>query len=641
MYTTTVPIIIDTPFEKQKLLKDLRRCKVDRIAFALNREMEHTFTSPANMARLKEMLGYFKEQGFETAVWIGETLGHDQVTKFPEGCETPYRHMKLPQKGTVASFCPTDETFVADLCKWVACIAELKPDLILLDDDYRINGGCICSAHVAWMNRELGEELTGEEIFRRAFTDGENRYRDVWLKVQGETLCNLARILRKAVDEVNPQQRMGLCGTWALWDYDGTDAEELIRIFAGNTKPFLRTWGAPYHSFRHATKQLGSAFELERWEFAQCKNWDIEYISEGDTYPRPRFYCSASYLECFDQVLRADGQSCGILKYAADYASPTEYEPDYFNAWERNLPLYEQIEELFRGKTAVGVLPYLAPKLLAAADVGKEITEEGLRHDQFAGGNYNASTEFALWNNLPTAYEGTGARILFGENARHIPLEDLKFGCILDYPAAKLLQQRGVDVGIRENANHIPFPTTYLGGASQRYIKENCPVRISGAALPEQLNFDPKAEVLTEFVSGEYKLSGWTRYENNAGQRFLIFPFDAKRLQGKDVRCAGYLNGYALRRMITEQTAWLNQKPLDAYAEGNYPNLYTLVKKDENALSVGLWNLFEDKIHDLTVRINGDYTSARFVNCEGKFENGTVTLSTVLHPYEFAGIELF
>ncbi|MBP3301199.1 MAG: hypothetical protein J6M34_06840 [Clostridia bacterium] len=641
MYTTSVPIIIDTPFEKEALLKDLQRCKVNRVAFALNRETEHTFTSPANLERLKEMLEFFKEKGFETAVWIGETLGHDQVTQFPEGCEEPYRHMKLPRKGTVASFCPTDEKFVADLCKWMTAVAELKPDLIMLDDDYRINGGCICPAHVAWINRELGEDLTGEEIFRRAFTGGPNRYRDIWLKVQGETLYELARALRDAVDKVNPQQRMGLCCASTLWDEDGTDPERLVRILAGSTKPFLRTWGAPYHSFRSTSKQLGASLELERWEFSHCKNWNIEFVSEGDTYPRPRFYCSASYLECFDQILRADGQACGILKYSADYASPTDYETGYCDAWERNLPLYKQIDEIFRDKTAVGVLPYVARNLLATADLGKEVTEEGLKVGLFTGGTYNATSEFALWNNLPTAYEGTGARILFGENARHIPLEDLQYGCILDYPAAKILQQRGVDVGIREKTENIPFPTTYLGGAVQRYIEENCPVRVSGAALPEQLSFDPKAEVLSEFVSGEYKLPGWTRYENEAGPRFLIFPFDAKRLQGKDMKYAGYLNGYALRRMLTKQAEWLNRKPLDAYAEGNHPTLYTLVKKGEDSLAVGLWNLFEDKIHDLTVKINGDYKSIRFINCEGKLEGDRVTLSSVLYPYEFAGFELY
>lgn len=196
-----------------------------------------------------------------------------------------------------------------------------------------------------------------------------------------------------------------------------------------------------------------------------------------------------------------------------------------------------------------------------------------------------------------------------------------------------------MDTGIRENRD-TTFPVSYLNGAVQRYIAEDCPVRISGIAFPISLQFDPKAEVLSVFESGEHRVSGWTRYENEAGQRFLIFPFDAKKLTGKEFRYAGYLNGYALRRMLTEQTAWLNRKPLDAYADGNYPNLYTMVKKGEHSLSVGLWNLFEDKIHGLTVKVNGEYASARFVNCEGKFEKGCITLSSVLYPYEFAGIEL-
>ena len=81
--------------------------------------------------------------------------------------------------------------------------------------------------------------------------------------------------------------------------------------------------------------------------------------------------------------------------------------------------------------------------------------------------------------------------------------------------------------------------------------------------------------------------------------------------------------------MLVAQIEWLSGNPLPAYAEGNHPYLYTLVKQDDSALSVGLWNLFEDKIHDLTVKINGNYETVRFVNCTG-----------VRDPYEFAGIEL-
>ena len=55
---------------------------------------------------------------------------------------------------------------------------------------------------------------------------------------------------------------------------------------------------------------------------------------------------------------------------------------------------------------------------------------------------------------------------------------------------------------------------------------------------------------------------------------------------------------------------------------------------------MGLWNLFEDPVDGLTVKINGPYRTARFVNCTGVYENGAVTLTSPLHPYAFAGVEL-
>ncbi|MBQ1216444.1 MAG: hypothetical protein IIX85_00615, partial [Clostridia bacterium] len=244
MYTVTAPIISDGHFDKYHLLRELRRCKADRIALAVNRDLPYPFSSPATLARLREMVEFFRKEGFGIVIWIGETLGHDQVTQYPEGCETPYRRMKLPNKGTVASFCPTDQRFLDDLCRWVQDAARLSPDLILLDDDFRMNGGCVCRAHVEWMNREAGEELTAEEWYRRAFTGGANKYRDVWMKVQGESLYSVARALRSAVDEIDNSIRMGVCATYYLWDADGTDPETLVRILAGKNAPFLRTFGA-------------------------------------------------------------------------------------------------------------------------------------------------------------------------------------------------------------------------------------------------------------------------------------------------------------------------------------------------------------------------------------------------------------
>jgi len=77
-----------------------------------------------------------------------------------------------------------------------------------------------------------------------------------------------------------------------------------------------------------------------------------------------------------------------------------------------------------------------------------------------------------------------------------------------------------------------------------------------------------------------------------------------------------------------------------AYADGNYPMLYVMVKKNESSMSVGLWNLFDDAIDNVKICINDDFDNIRFINCNGHRDGNSVIIDTVLYPYEFAGFEM-
>jgi len=639
MYQFSVPVGIESRFNRENLLTILKECGATRIVLTLFRRLEYRFSSPEQLKTLKENLDFFRKNGLETAVWIGETLGHDQEGGFADEDETPYRRMKLPNLETVASFCPTDENLKKDLCGWLETVAKLGPDLILIDDDFCLYGGCVCAAHLTEIQKELGEKISAQDLVKKVFCGKENPYRAAWMKVQGESLYRLAHALRQAVDSVDPSIRMGLCCESHHWDSCGISVPKLVRIFAGNTKPLLRTAGAPYHSRINYAVSVGSSAELERIQALWCKNEDLELISEGDTFPRPRFSCPAAYLECFDQILQADGSFDGILKYTMDYFSDEEYETGYSDKWKENRHLYEEIKELFEGKTPIGVTPWLEEH--TARDAAMEYSEN-LRLSRWCAGFYSPAAELAVQNNLPTAYgEGGGALILFGENARSIPREGLKRGCILDISAAEILQERGIDVGIASISPPPSTPHNLWTAAEQFFMEESRYARVSGAVLPHRTSYKKGAQILSEFCVNGLRIPGWTRYENNEGMRFLLLPFRAKELMGDHQHKAGHLNGYLLRRMLIRQIEWLNKAPLDAYAEGNHPMLYTMVQKGTKSLSVGLWNLFEDKIDGLSVKVSGDYTAARFVNCEGVLENGRITLKNTLYPYEFAGIELY
>ena len=61
--------------------------------------------------------------------------------------------------------------------------------------------------------------------------------------------------------------------------------------------------------------------------------YEIELVTEGDTYPRPRLWVSSSILEGYDMILRADGYTHTILKYMLDYNSSPSYETGYVYSW--------------------------------------------------------------------------------------------------------------------------------------------------------------------------------------------------------------------------------------------------------------------------------------------------------------------
>ena len=148
-------------------------------------------------------------------------------------------------------------------------------------------------------------------------------------------------------------------------------------------------------------------------------------------------------------IMRADGQSDGILKYMLDYVSSPEYETGYVDFMVENEALYSKITEMFAGKTSVGVRPYLHQHTIHSAELDYDKLD---RPDRVDAHVFQDGTPFYFLNanSIPRTYEEDSVKVVFGENGKYIPEEALSDGLILDIVAARLLQQRGIDVGIEE-----------------------------------------------------------------------------------------------------------------------------------------------------------------------------------------------
>ncbi len=623
MYKISVPIMLSTLNRSgghSRVLSDLKKLGTERVFLALDQIDTNTKNRTELLALLKDECAFFKANGFEVGAWLWTFMfrGKDNFTRMTaaSGEEHP----------TVA--CPLDEDFKALMCGYIKDIAKTGVDIILFDDDFRygflINSGivCTCKLHMNKICDILGEQITPAELQARAISGEKNKYRDAWLKVNGDALREYARAMRDALDEISPDTRLGLCSCMSAWDNDGVDGQTLCRILAGKTKPFLRLIGAAYWAaFKSWGNRLQNVVELERMERSWCDD-DIEIIAEGDAWPRPRTNCPAAYLELFDMAMRVDGSVDGILKYPIDYVSSFDYETGYVARHIRNAPIYKGIHEIFDGKTACGVRIYEAMNKLSDMKIPKEVENSGKIEDIF----FSPAARFLSDNSIPSVYEGQGVcGMAFGENIKYVPQNALSNGMIIDLRAAEILAERGIDTGILSVGNTVRV-------SEEHFITQHEYTNICFGANVPIVSVSPKAVICSAFITDGGEIPSAYFYENKNGQKFFVFTFNA-------YFCSEYLyRSYARSRQLTNAVKVLTGNDLPAYTSGN-PDLYLIAKKGDNSMSVGLFNIFPDTAFEPQIQLDSEYVSIKTVNCTGKIEGKTVTLSDI-PPFAFAGFEI-
>lgn len=628
MYRIYIPVNCDKFYRtknKQLLLDELRQFDADTVMLNFETSLDgHVILyseeeAERQLRRLYEACAFFKENGYTVGAWFWG-LQFDAQFSFTT-------IQTLNGKAVHRFACPSDPDFLDTFSERLTQIASTGVDLILLNDDLRFGAwggfGCVCENHIRMMCDAVGENVGKKELIEKILSGGQNKYRDAFLLSNRRSLENYAVRMREAVDRVNPQIRLGFCACMTSWDIDG-DAFDLARRMAGNTRPLLRLIGAPYWAKgKEEASRLPAIVELERMEASWNTDPEIELLAEGDVYPRPRLHCGANYLEGFDMALRASGALDGILRIAIDYVSNVGYEKGYVRQYLKNKPMYEAIEKHFTKKKSTGVRIYAMQHKVASMLLPNALGTLSDMQEMF----YPSEARVLASCGIPTVYEGKGSvGIAFGENAYGLPETALENGLILDTLSAKILTERGVDVGIRSFGEPMPFFFQYLLGEDNYIIAEG--------SRAFALDLDGKVEIFscaTKTLEGTEGIPFCYRYENGKGQKFLVF-----NCIGKDSEMQ--LKHYANAKLITDNVGWLSGTPLPAFCIG-YPNLYMQCKEDEGTLAIGIWNFFEDEAIAPEVFLCGDYREAEFLFGGGKMLADRLILDDI-PPFGFRAILL-
>ena len=621
MYRISVPVKNDSVsgIGKELLCEELRKFGASRVFLAIG-TYELDFSRRKKMLdELRDNCKYFKEQGFEVGAWLWT---------FWIKNKKEFKCMRSIDGDEITDFvCPSDENFLKFASEYIKDVAKCGVDLIQFDDDFRygfLSGstGCLCENHIKAINQSVNQSLSLEQIHKHIISGENNCVRDGFLQANGEYFKRFALSMRKAVDKVNPSIRLGACACMSSWDVDGTDARELAYILAGNTRPFVRLIGAPYWAVNKSWgNSLQDVCELERMESAWTKDGNIEIIAEGDTWPRPRTNCPASYLEGFDTAMRVSGSVDGILKYGIDYYSNLGYETGYADAHKRNLKLYGEIDRIFASKGSVGVRVYESMKKIGNMVMPTAVNTEVNIENLF----FSKSARMLAYNTVPTVYEGDGlCGIAFDENARELPKNALEKGLILDIAAAEILTQKGIDVGICKIGKAIK-------GLTERFLNDGNRI-LTGNATAYEIEINNTAEVLSVIECGEKEIPFSYKYENEQGQRFFVLNVNTR--EETDVALKNYARGKQLSNVIE----WLGGEKLPAYSHG-HPALYIQCKEGKDKLSVGLWNFFADPVYSCVVELGRNVSSVKGVNCNAMLDKHSVVIDEI-HPFGFAFFEV-
>ena len=610
MYKVSVPIIVSiSTFDADMVIADMRLMGADRVFLAIDFLSHDKSVMEGYYSALGKAIPKFKAENIEVGVWFWTFRFANEEPRYT----TMINALGDDCRTTTVKYCPWDEGYLAFMEAHVKRLAEMHPDLIMFDDDLAFGftsmkaPTCFCHLHRQKMAEYLAEDIPEVEgLYEKMFSGKKNKYRSAFMRSLGDSLKNFATRMRAAVDSVDPSVRMGACGCITTFDYDGVDSFTLSKILAGNTKPFLRLIGAPYWDpVRLHGNYLSDVIELERMERAWYENDDIEIFSEGDTYPRPRHRVPASYLEIFDAALRADGNMNGILKYTFCYTNHSDYERGYVNAHIRDENDLKGIENVFGGLSDAGVRVYETMRKIEESDYSNDTLNVDLIRYQF----FSRAVRFLSHNSIPAAHRGLGcAGIAFGENARALDISALEKPLIIDEHAARILMEKGIDVGIKSIGKRFkPVAEHYI------LTDEFENVTDYGHKPPFASNMELKdgTVLLSEWIKPEgEKAPASFSYKNENGNVFLVLAMDA-------FTCSDEIyKNYSRQKQIFDFLADCGVV-LPAKCSGN-PDLYIICKQNEDILAVGLFNCFADSISNFNIELPLGYNSAEFFRSTGK-----------------------
>lgn len=454
---------------RERYLEDVRAAGIGAVLLSFCEFFEEGAARRPRCERLADMLSYFESNGVPTAVWInGFGYGNELNGAGGRRLRDCARLTAFSGR-TTGAVCPTDPVIMEAISENVRDAIRAGAKLVLIDDDFvqsvRPGLGCVCSNHLARISKKIGRQVTREDV-RDSFTGKPTALRRAFLDVSGEVAVEAAKFLRKAADEVDPSAGLGLCASYTHYDVEGVEIDELLAAFAGNGRRFFRISGAPYwRDAKYGGAGLDGTLEFVRMQSAWMRGKGWTLLDENDPYPRKVSLVPPYLCELYDKAVIADG-ALARHKYMLCYGTDRS-EPGYLDAHLANRADDAALKAMFAGTAGFGIRTVFPQHSIRDAELPVPYVGDKRMMTLFS---HPLAAHFLVRNGIPVRHEGLGPSIAFGAAALAVDDGVMKRGVILDLPAARQLEARGVDTGLKRfGGGEPPAFFTHADDAGRKF----------------------------------------------------------------------------------------------------------------------------------------------------------------------------
>lgn len=566
---------------------------------------------PVNKAEIfcKEYMKFKKvldKQGIPNGILVQATMGHGwSVNEM-----FPYqRFTNLTDGEQPAIVCPYDEGFREYLYNAFVTITKCNPDMIMVDDDFRllIHGGkgCACPLHMKRFNELMGTKLSRVDLVSEIEKDTElgRKYYEVFVKTQRESLIETASVMRKAIDSVNPKQQGSFCCVGDIVEF----ADEITEILSGEGNPrIVRINNAAY--CKSDIKEVTESFYKGASQIQKLKPYADYILAETDTCPQNRYSTSASMLHTHYTGSILEG-AMGAKQWITRLAS---FEPESGKAYREKLAKYSKFyEELARITDEIKWCGFNMPIYQ---------TPQYSYHNEWYDKNFWYSCALNRLG-LPVYFSGENSGIICMEGDRHLSYSDEEIksmlkGCMfLASDTAMGLIKRGfseyIGADVIEYQGKTPTSEVFSNGRScgvQRDFKKIIP------------KSDKVVELSTVYnIVGDRKerlCPGVILYENPLGGKIYTFsgtpkaPFELGSI-------FSFLNA-SRKAQFVEIAKKANQLPV--YHPGDEEIYLKVGTTQDNKLLCAMFNIGFDKIENVELVIADGANKIECLDCDGNWK---------------------